>query len=313
MVSSLSDHPEATYSFWSLMAIKPVSKWLATYGWDGVDPGYSYQFLEPVGEAKLEDYAKAGWDAEDVQQYLDAYYKNFNAPIMLPYLRITGTQEYYDILDTNLSAAMSGAKTPQQALDDTAAGLGAGHRPPRPRQAAQGLSGSDRLEGLTVTTRPGRRARPGAFLPLTESRSLTDALDEPDPLPVPCCRPSSGCWSSPSCRSVYSLYLAFHNVDQRDGGEPRTEVPRLDEDGKPVLEPDGTPRMKTDRARDGDQVGVRRPRQLRPHLQRPAWSARRSRSPRSSSWSPCRCRCCWAWPWRSCSTARCPADRSCAR
>ena len=122
VVSSLSDHPEATYAFWSLMAIKPVSKWLATYGWDGVDPGYSYQFLEPVGEAKLEDYTKAGWDAEDVQQYLDAYYKNFNAPVMLPYMRITGTQEYYDILDSNLSAAMSGAKTPQQALDDTAAG-----------------------------------------------------------------------------------------------------------------------------------------------------------------------------------------------
>jgi multiple sugar transport system substrate-binding protein len=122
VVSSLSDHPEATYTFWSLMAIKPVSKWLATYGWDGVDPGYSYQFLEPVGEAKLEDYTKAGWDAEDVQQYLDAYYENFNAPVMLPYMRITGTQEYYDILDSNLSAAMSGAKTPQQALDDTAAG-----------------------------------------------------------------------------------------------------------------------------------------------------------------------------------------------
>jgi multiple sugar transport system substrate-binding protein len=122
VVSSLSDHPEATYAFWSLMAIKPVSKWLATYGWDGVDPGYSYQFLEPVGEAKLEDYTKAGWDAEDVKQYLQAYYENFNAPVMLPYMRITGTQEYYDILDSNLSAAMSGAKTPQQALDDTAAG-----------------------------------------------------------------------------------------------------------------------------------------------------------------------------------------------
>jgi multiple sugar transport system substrate-binding protein len=122
VVSSLSDEPEATYAFWSLMAVKPVSKWLATYGWDGVDPGFSYQFLEPVGEAKLEDYLKAGWDAQDVKDYLQAYYENFNAPTMLPYLRITGTQEYYDILDSNLSAAMSGAKTPKQALDDTAAG-----------------------------------------------------------------------------------------------------------------------------------------------------------------------------------------------
>jgi multiple sugar transport system substrate-binding protein len=122
VVSSLSDAPETTYAFWSLMAVKPVSKWLATYGWNGVDPGYDYQFLEPVGEAKLEDYLAAGWDETDVTEYLGAYYENFNAETMLPYLRITGTQEYYDILDSNLSAAMSGSKTPKQALDDTAAG-----------------------------------------------------------------------------------------------------------------------------------------------------------------------------------------------
>ncbi len=121
VVSALGDAPEAAYSFLALMATKPASKWLATYGWNGVDPGYDYQFLEPLGEAKLEDYLAAGWDATDVQEYLQAYYDNFNAPTMLPYLRITGTQEYYDALDSNLSAAMSGAKTPQQALDDTAA------------------------------------------------------------------------------------------------------------------------------------------------------------------------------------------------
>lgn len=121
VVSALGDNPEAAYSLLSLMAIKPSSKWLATYGWDGVDPGYQYQFLEPVGEAKLQDYLDAGWDETDVKEYLQAYYDDFNAPTMLPYMRIIGTQEYYDALDTNLSAAMSGSKTPQQALDDTAA------------------------------------------------------------------------------------------------------------------------------------------------------------------------------------------------
>jgi multiple sugar transport system substrate-binding protein len=120
VVSSLADSPEAAYSMLSLMAMKPISKWLATYGWNGVDPGYDYQFLEPVGEATVEDYVAAGWDAEDVRLYLDAYHTNFNADVMLPYLRITGTQEYYDSLDSNLSAAMSGAKTSQEALDDTA-------------------------------------------------------------------------------------------------------------------------------------------------------------------------------------------------
>ena len=120
VVSALGDAPDAAYSFLALMAMKPMSKWLATYGWNGVDPGYDYQFLEPVGEAKLEDYLQAGWDEQDVTEYLQAYHENFNAPTMLPYLRITGTQEYYDVLDSNLSAAMSGAKSAKEALDDTA-------------------------------------------------------------------------------------------------------------------------------------------------------------------------------------------------
>ncbi len=121
VISNFSANPEATYSFLSLMAIKPVSIWNANNGWTGVDPGYSYQFLEPQGEAKLEDYVKAGWDPADVQDYLKAYYDNFYAETMLTYLRIPGTFEYWDILDKNLSAAMSGEKSAQQALDDTAA------------------------------------------------------------------------------------------------------------------------------------------------------------------------------------------------
>jgi multiple sugar transport system substrate-binding protein len=121
VISAFSENPDAAYSFLSLMAIKPVSIWNAQNGWTGVDPGYNYQFLEPEGEAKLEDYVKAGWDAADVKDYLGAYYKNFTAPTMLTYLRIEGAPEYWDIMDKNLSAAMAGQKTAQQALDDTAA------------------------------------------------------------------------------------------------------------------------------------------------------------------------------------------------
>jgi multiple sugar transport system substrate-binding protein len=121
VISNFSANPEATYSLLALMAIKPVSMWNAQNGWTGVDPGYSYQFLEPNGEATVEDYVKAGWDAEDVKTYTQAYFDNFYADTMLTYLRIPGTFEYWDILDKNLSAAMSGEKTAQQTLDDTAA------------------------------------------------------------------------------------------------------------------------------------------------------------------------------------------------
>jgi multiple sugar transport system substrate-binding protein len=121
VISAFSENPDAAYSFLSLMAIKPVSMWSAQNGWTGVDPGYYYQFLEPEGEATVDDYVKAGWDAADVIDYTKAYYNNFTAPTMLTYLRIEGAPEYWDIMDKNLSAAMAGQKTAQQALDDTAA------------------------------------------------------------------------------------------------------------------------------------------------------------------------------------------------
>ena len=120
VVSAFSENPEAAYSFLSLMALKPVSVWNANNGWTGVDPGYYYQFIEPLGEAKLEDYVKAGWDAKDVTEYTQAYHDNFTAPTILTYLRIRGAPEYWDIMDKNLSAAMSGQKTAKEALTDTA-------------------------------------------------------------------------------------------------------------------------------------------------------------------------------------------------
>ncbi len=121
VISNFSANPEATYSLLALMAIEPVSVWNANNGWTGVDPGYYYQFLEPAGTAKVEDYVKAGWNEDDVKDYTKAYYDTFTADTVLTYLRIPGTFEYWDILDKNLSATMSGELTAQEALDNTAA------------------------------------------------------------------------------------------------------------------------------------------------------------------------------------------------
>ena len=120
VVSAFSPNPEAAYSFLALMAVKPVSMWNGQTGWTGVDPGYKYQMLQPEGEATLEEYTEAGWNADDVKDYLAAYYANYNAPTMLTYLRIQGAPEYWDIMDKNLSAAMSGSMSAQEALDATA-------------------------------------------------------------------------------------------------------------------------------------------------------------------------------------------------
>ena len=121
IISNFSANPEATYSLLSLMAMPPVSQMMGEYGWDGVDPGYTYQFLpEDGGTAKLDDYVQAGWNADDAKAYTHAYHETYNAKVSMPYLRIPGTFEYWDILDKNLSATMSGSKNAQQALDDTA-------------------------------------------------------------------------------------------------------------------------------------------------------------------------------------------------
>ena len=121
VISNFSENPEATYSLLALMAMKDVSLWNSQHGWTGVDPGYAYQFLESQGgTASVDQYVAAGWDASDVETYTQAYRDTFYADTMLTYLRIPGTFEYWDILDKNLSAAMSGEKTAQRALDDTA-------------------------------------------------------------------------------------------------------------------------------------------------------------------------------------------------
>ena len=121
VISAYSANPEATFSFLSLQAMKEVSLWSSQNGWTGVDPGYSYQFLQPLGESTVDDYVAAGWAAADVESYTQAYYDTFYAPTILTYLRIPGTFEYWDILDKNLSATMSGEMSAQEALDATAA------------------------------------------------------------------------------------------------------------------------------------------------------------------------------------------------
>ena len=120
IISSKSENPEVVYSFYALMATEPVSLWNVNRGWTGVDPGTKIHFLPPKGTAKLEGFLKAGWNESDLMFYLDAYYDNFFADTMLPYLRINGAEEYWRALDQNLSETMIGRLTPKEALDRTA-------------------------------------------------------------------------------------------------------------------------------------------------------------------------------------------------
>jgi multiple sugar transport system substrate-binding protein len=121
VISKFSKSPEAAYYLLALMAAEPKAYVYSQRGWDGVDPGRTFDFVAPHGTAKIEDYVAAGWDKADAEMYTNAYYDVFSNPVQLPYLRIPGTFEYWTALDVHLSEAVTGAKTAQQALDETAA------------------------------------------------------------------------------------------------------------------------------------------------------------------------------------------------
>lgn len=119
VISKFSDAPEATYYLLALMASKEKSLIFAARGWDGIDPGRFSHYLPPNGSADLNDYLAAGWNAEDVKQYTDAYYETFNNDLQIPYLRIPGTFGYLTALDIHLYEAAQGQISAEAALAET--------------------------------------------------------------------------------------------------------------------------------------------------------------------------------------------------
>lgn len=119
MVSSLSRHPEATYALFAFLSSPSMHLWNARWGFDGVDLGRHSDFLPPNGNANIENYLSAGFNASDIKEISDAYATNFTEKAY-EYLRIPGTPDYDLALEQNLQAAITGQMTPQAALDQVA-------------------------------------------------------------------------------------------------------------------------------------------------------------------------------------------------
>ncbi len=122
-MSAFTDVPELTYFFMAMLANPSINFYNATTGWQGIDPCCTYQLYEPRGSATSEDYTAVGFDAGDMERYINAYGSNvYDKPTYLTYLRIPGTLEYIqETLDIRLSEAMTGQLSAQAALDATAA------------------------------------------------------------------------------------------------------------------------------------------------------------------------------------------------
>jgi multiple sugar transport system substrate-binding protein len=108
------------YYFVAWQSTPEINHWNVATGWTGVDPGTTYDWLEPVGSATVEDYVDGGYNADDAEQFIGAYQNNFfDYPLFVTYLRIPGTPEMSEIMDVHLSEAVTGQVSAQEALDRT--------------------------------------------------------------------------------------------------------------------------------------------------------------------------------------------------
>lgn len=117
VISRLSKHPDLVYHLFAFHAQKEVNMFHCVTGWTGIDPGRTFHFPEPYGEASLSDYVDAGWDENDAREYTTAYYQNYyEVQTYLDYLRIPGTMELWRQLDRRLHEAVVDHSIPEKVI-----------------------------------------------------------------------------------------------------------------------------------------------------------------------------------------------------
>ncbi len=114
-VAADSDVKEAALDFARFMARPELVQVLAVTGGTGINPARFSQF-----EA-LDLWIEAGFDEESAEDYLDAILTGINHPNAVLDLRITGTAEYQQTLDVEITRAIAGEISAQEALDNAAA------------------------------------------------------------------------------------------------------------------------------------------------------------------------------------------------
>ena len=121
VITKYAEDPDMIAHFFSWQATPEINHWNVAWGWSGIDPGTIYDFLEPEGQAKIEDYTTTGYNEADIREFLDAYNTMwFKYPLSIPYLRIAGAADYIESLDIHMSEALTGQASPQEALDRVA-------------------------------------------------------------------------------------------------------------------------------------------------------------------------------------------------
>jgi len=120
VLSKFAENPDLAYYWMAWQSTPEINHWNVATGWTGVDPGTTYDWIEPVGSATVDEYVDGGYDADDAVQFIGAYQNNFfDYPLFVTYLRIPGTPEMSETMDVHLSEAVTGQVSAQEALDRT--------------------------------------------------------------------------------------------------------------------------------------------------------------------------------------------------
>ncbi len=115
-VAADSDVKEAALDFASFMADPEMVKQLAVTPDTGINPSRYSQFED------IQLWVDSGFDQEGAEDYLDAVLNTINHPNAVLDLRIRGAAEYMNVLDVEVSRALADEVSPQEALDNVAAG-----------------------------------------------------------------------------------------------------------------------------------------------------------------------------------------------
>lgn len=106
---------EAAYSLFALLATPPVQAWSASRSWSGVALAPGAQ-----GEAARARFLAAGWQADELDDFLEVLAASRDGMGAVPVLRIEGAARYWALLAAELRASLIEGRSAPEALDRTA-------------------------------------------------------------------------------------------------------------------------------------------------------------------------------------------------
>lgn len=113
-VSKTTKNPDAAFDFAAFMGNPNMSLLLCVTPGTGVNP----HFFSDTNT--LDPWIKFGMTRDEAVEYLGAIRDTINHPNAVVDLRIPGSAEYFDALDTQLARAISGEASPEDALNEVA-------------------------------------------------------------------------------------------------------------------------------------------------------------------------------------------------